>query len=178
MKRNLRTISLFSLLAVVIGLAGMVPAGATVPLLPDDTWGASNTVNAILRVGGTIYLGGDFTALQADNDATVPRNHLAAIDAATGQPTSFDPNINGTIFGLAAAPDGSRLYAVGNFTQASGQSRKMIAAFDLPSGNLSSWKPAGFPNTVTRGIAVTADRVYIGGSFSTLGSTRGASSRR
>ena len=65
MRRNLRRISLFSLLAIVIGLAGMVPAGATLSLLPDDTWGTNNQVSVILRVGGTIYLGGEFTALEA-----------------------------------------------------------------------------------------------------------------
>ena len=70
MRRNLRRISLFSLLAIVIGLAGMVPAGATLSLLPDDTWGTNNQVSVILRVGGTIYLGGEFTALEADNGAT------------------------------------------------------------------------------------------------------------
>ena len=171
MRRNLRTISLFSLLAIVIGLAGMVPAGATLSLLPDDTWGTSNQVSVILRVGGTIYLGGEFTALEADNGATMARNHLAAIDAATGEPTSFNPNVSGPVFGLAASPDGSRLYAVGNFTTVGGQARKMVAAFDLPSGALSSWKPAGSPNTVVRAVAVTSDKVYIGGSFNTLGST-------
>ncbi len=156
MRRNLRRISLFSLLAIVIGLAGMVPAGATLSLLPDDTWGASNQVSVILRVGGTIYLGGEFTALEADSGATMARNHLAAIDAATGEPTSFNPNVSGPVFGLAASPDGSRLYAVGNFTTVGGQARKMVAAFDLPSGTLSSWKPAGSPNTVVRAVAVTA----------------------
>ena len=171
MRRNLRRISLFSLLAIVIGLAGMVPAGATLSLLPDDTWGTNNQVSVILRVGGTIYLGGEFTALEADNGATMARNHLAAIDAATGEPTSFNPNVSGSVFGLAASPDGSRLYAVGNFTTVGGQARKMVAAFDLPSGTLSSWKPAGSPNTVVRAVAVTADKVYIGGSFNTLGST-------
>ena len=171
MRRNLRRISLFSLLAIVIGLAGMVPAGATLSLLPDDTWGTNNQVSVILRVGGTIYLGGEFTALEADNGATMARNHLAAIDAATGEPTSFNPNVSGSVFGLAASPDGSRLYAVGNFTTVGGQARKMVAAFDLPSGTLSSWKPAGSPNTVVRAVAVTSDKVYIGGSFNTLGST-------
>ena len=139
MRRNLRRISLFSLLAIVIGLAGMVPAGATLPLLPDDTWGASNQVSVILRVGGTIYLGGEFTALEADNGATMARNHLAAIDAATGEPTSFNPNVNGPVFGLAASPDGSRLYAVGNFTRWADRP----ARWSRPSTSPPAPSPAG-----------------------------------
>ena len=47
-------------------LIGLFPtaASAALPITPDLTWGTNGKVNTILRVGNTIYLGGDFTALQ------------------------------------------------------------------------------------------------------------------
>jgi uncharacterized repeat protein (TIGR01451 family) len=146
-------------------------ANATVPIVPDDTWGANDQVTTVLRVGGTIYLGGRFTALQSDADQLVTRNHLAAIDAATGQPTSFDPNVDGEVFDLAESPDGTRLFAAGNFNTVSGQTHKKIAVFDVATGALLSWKPtAGWPNNVVRAVWVTTDTVYIGGAFTAIGS--------
>ncbi len=169
MRRPVRSVITTLVIAAALGLSA-IPAHAALSIDADDTWGTNGKVNAILRVGGTIYLGGDFTALQSDADAVIARNHLAAIDASTGEPTSFDPNVDASVFGLAASADGSRLYAVGNFNAVGGQVRKKIAAFDLPTGALSSWKPPAWPNNVVRAVAVTADHVYLGGSFTNIGS--------
>ena len=153
-------------------LLGLLPftASAALPLIPDLTWGTNGKVNAILRVGNTIYLGGDFTALQDTvTDVTVPRAYLAGIDAITGEPTSFAPVLNGTVFSFAASPDGSQLYVGGNFTTVDGATQRRIARFDAATGQLTSWKPAGWPNNVVRAVAVSADRVYLGGAFTSLG---------
>ena len=153
-------------------LIGLVPtaASAALPVAPDLTWGTNGKVNAILRVGTTVYLGGDFTALQDTvTDVTVPRASIGAIDAITGEPTSFAPAINGSVFALTASPDGSALYVGGNFTMVNGLTQRRIARFDTATGQMTSWKPTGWPNNVVRAIAVSADRVYIGGAFTSLG---------
>ena len=75
-------------LAAALGvtlLVGLFPSTASAALsaTPDLTWGTNGKVNAILRVGNTIYLGGDFTALQDTvTDVTVPRAYVGAIDAS------------------------------------------------------------------------------------------------
>src|SRR6266542_5807036 len=89
---------------------------------------ANDRVFAILRAGDTIYLGGDFTAL-TDANGTVPRDHVAAVDAATGLVLPWNPGANGVIHTLAASVDGSTVYAGGEFTAFGGQPRRHIAAF-------------------------------------------------
>jgi uncharacterized repeat protein (TIGR01451 family) len=163
-------------LAAALGvtmLIGLFPSAASAALsaTPDLTWGTNGKVNAILRVGNTIYLGGDFTALQDTvTDVTVPRAYIGAIDAITGEPTSFAPSLNGSVFAFAASADGSALYVGGNFTTVNGLTQRRIVRFDTATGQMSSWKPTGWPNNVVRAIAVAADRVYIGGAFTSLGS--------
>ena len=79
--------------------------------------------------------------------------------------------INGSVFTFAASADGLALYVGGNFTTVNGLTQRRIARFDTTTGQLTSWKPTGWPNNVVRAIAVSADRVYIGGAFTSLGST-------
>ena len=70
---------------------------------------------------------------------------------------------------IAASPDGSRIYVVGDFTQVNGQTRNRIAALDVATGALiTSFAPTG-TNARARALTVTANGVYLGGSFSTAG---------
>jgi uncharacterized repeat protein (TIGR01451 family) len=162
-------------LSAALGVAmivGLFPASASaaLPLTPDLTWGTNGKVNAILRVGNTIYLGGDFTALQDTvTDVTVARAFIGGIDAITGEPTSFAPMLDGSVFALAASPDGSQLYVGGNFTTVNGATQRRVVQFDSATGQKTSWKPTGWPNNVVRAITVSTDRVYIGGAFTSLG---------
>ena len=150
-------------------------AVAALPLTPDVAWGTDGKVDAVLRVGNTIYLAGTFSNLQDPNSAqTTPVTNLAGIDATTGLPTSFAPAVNSEVFGLATSPDRSQLYAVGNFTTVNGQTQKRIAVFDTGTGALDSWRPYAWPNNVVRGIAVSSDHVYIGGAFTAVGTTPAA----
>ena len=166
-----RALALVLIVASVL-IAGISSAVAALPVIADTTWGTNGKVDAVLRVGNTIYVAGTFSSLQDPNStATKPVTNLAGIDATTGLPTSFAPAVNGEVFGLAQSPDGSRLYAVGNFTTVGAATQKRIAVFDTTTGALTAWKPFGWPNNVVRGIPVTADHVYIGGSFTLLGTT-------
>lgn len=164
-----------STLAVIVScvvIAGVSSAAAALPVTPDLAWGTNGKVDVVLRAGNTIYLGGNFSSLQDPNSSqTKAVSNLAGIDATTGLPTSFAPAVNGEVFGLAQSPDGSRLYAVGNFTTVGGKTQRRIAAFDTSTGALNAWKPFGWPSNVVRAVAVTSDHVYIGGSFTTIGST-------
>jgi hypothetical protein len=157
-------VAAFAAVLVALGSGQVTDAWADVSTRADPTWGTDGRVNAILRVGGTVYVGGDFTHVVDRNGNVYPRNRLAAIDPATGAATSWNPNADGKVFNLALSPDRTRLYAVGSFTSIGTVKRKRIAAFDAASGALESWKGPGI-NNVVRGIATLGNSVYIGGAF-------------
>ncbi|HEY7607184.1 MAG TPA: laminin G, partial [Actinomycetes bacterium] len=112
--------------AVAISVALSGPAGAIVSTTPD--WGGSSQcqtngrVNAVAYLGGTIYLGGSFTAVEGQ-----PRGGLAACDAASGNLLSWNPNANGVVRALKVSPAGTRVYAGGDFTAVGGAIRARVA---------------------------------------------------
>ena len=143
------------------------PASATLKTVPDDTWMANGSVYAIARAGNRIYLGGSFTQVreEAGSGAVVARDRLAAFDATTGEVVStWNPGANATVYALAVSPDGTRVYAGGDFTTVGGQSRVRLAAIDaITGGVVPGWDPS--VDGRVRGLAASASRVYVGGGF-------------
>src|SRR5450756_1999771 len=92
------------------------------------------------------------------------RNRIAAIDAATGEVTSWNPNANGAVYALAVS--GTTVYAGGWFTSVGRQSRNYIAALDA-SGNATSWNPNA--DSYVLALAVSGTTVYAGGYFTSIG---------
>ena len=70
---------------------------------------------------------------------------------------------------MTASPDGSRIYVGGDFTQADGQTRNRVAAYDTATGALVGTLGSPSVNSQVRAIAVTADTVYLGGSITAVG---------
>jgi uncharacterized repeat protein (TIGR01451 family) len=162
-----RLVSIFAF-AVLASIVTAPAAHASVPTTPDITASADARVETIVRVGNTVYVGGEFTHLTDPDGTSWPRNHLAAIDAFTGLTTSWNPNVNGTVFSLRLSPDSATLYAGGNFTLVGASKRSMVASFDTTTGSLKSWHPKSF-NGIVRALAPTASSVYVGGGFTTIG---------
>jgi PKD repeat protein len=104
----------------------------------------------------------------------VPRTHLLAYDITTGDlVTSFNHQLDGQVRGVAASPDGSRIYVTGDFTKVDGQWRMHVAAFNTSDGSLV----AGFrPVLGSAGLAVAASdtTVYVGGNFEQVSPKVGA----
>ncbi|WP_150307656.1 PKD domain-containing protein [Planctomonas psychrotolerans] len=123
-------------------------------------------------VGNTVYAGGSFTTARpagaAAGASTVPRANLLAYNLTTGAlVTSFAPTLNGQVRSLAASPDGSRLYAAGEFTTVNGVSRNRIAAFSTATGALvTSFAPSA--NSRVSAVVATNDTVYFGGTMSAV----------
>src|ERR671914_2336789 len=79
--------------AVTTVLLAAGVALASLTNTPDaDTVGANGRVWDILRAGDRVYLAGRFTQVTTQDGTTVARNNLAAIDATTGQLTSWNPS--------------------------------------------------------------------------------------
>ena len=106
----------------------------------NDYWGSGDfggPVNALALSGSTLYIGGRFGS---------PRNLVAALDATTGFPTSWDPNASGGYGGFdpggySVAASGSTVFAGGDFTQIGGKARNYLAALDATTAAATSWNP-------------------------------------
>jgi hypothetical protein len=134
------------------------PANAPMP-----TWQAQGRVSALAIANGTIYLGGSFTSLFSHGTRkTVTREHLAAINQATGKPTSWSPSVNGTVHVMRAI--GNRLYIGGSFTTVDGHLARNVAVVNRITGKIiTSFR--GSTNGEVDAMAASATRLYIGGNF-------------
>ena len=148
-------------LAVSVVAASVAPAGALANATPDKTPNVTGSrVYAVVQVGSTIYLGGDFTSVGGE-----PRSNLAAIDADTLEVTSWNPGANRIVYALAGGPDGS-LYVGGVFGRVAGQRRGKVAKFE-PDGTLSTWTATAGSGAV-RALAVDGNTLYLGGVFTAM----------
>ncbi len=137
------------------------------------TPGVNNGVMALTLTGdgNTLYVGGAFSSITGTSGGPYPRNCIAAIDTASANPTTWNPNVNNSVSALVLS--GSTIYAAGSFTQIQGGSggpytRNYLAAIDTVNANPTSWNP-GMSNTVPA-LALSADgkTLYAGGNFGTI----------
>ena len=200
-------------LAAISLLNGAVTAWNPNPGGPDDIpyWGME--IPALLRVGNTLYVGGNFVAMGGQ-----PRAGLAAVNATTGAVLAFNPAA-GPSFVLALSVSGNRLFVGGypdlwtgpalvaldttsgaalwdggitgavrtlrsaygklwvggDFSTATDQARLGAAAYALDTLALDVWNPqvdrSGSGVGQVMVLVPTADRVYLGGRFDTVGGT-------
>jgi trimeric autotransporter adhesin len=121
-------------------------------------------VSGLCVVGDTVYVGGGFTSVNGQ-----PREHLAAVNARTGELLAWDPRPNSDVYTLTAAS--GTVYVGGHFTRIGGTSRRRLAAFDTTSGALTAWNPgvAGrvrlATDPVVTALAIDRGRLYVGGRF-------------
>ena len=132
------------------------PARAQVDRQPYVTNG---TVSAIVRDGGTVYIGGSFTYVGPNNP------NGTALDAGTGAPDLRSARPNGTV--NAAVSDGAGGWYIGGvFTQVGGLVRNRIAQLDA-TGAVTSFDPNA--SSTVNALAVAGGRVYAGGTFTSIG---------
>ena len=169
--RRLAVAVLLALLITVVSASGAV---ASLQMTPDtSTYQTDGTVHVIVRAGGVVYIGGDFSNVRPNGAAPganqTPRDNLAAFDAATGQLLSWNPNANGEVRTLAVSPDGSTIYAGGDFTTVGGASHRYLAALpttspsDTSTGQPIAWR--AYTDGDVRALLAVGARLYVGGNF-------------
>ncbi|MGB7980662.1 MAG: LamG-like jellyroll fold domain-containing protein [Candidatus Nanopelagicales bacterium] len=166
------------------GLIGVVPAQADT--LPPDP-GTPTTFSADplptvqidgvvwsqAIIGNKVYAAGNFaTARPAGSAAgvnTVVRSNLLAYDITTGVlDSTFLASANAQVRAIKAAPDGSKLFIGGDFTQVNGVARARIAAVNPTTGALvSAFNPPAV-NSPVRALEVSANALYLGGTFTAV----------
>jgi hypothetical protein len=86
--------------------------------------GTNGDVQALAVRGSELYVGGHFTTV-----LSLTRNHLAALDTATGTVLAWDPGMDGSVGAQALATDSGHLAAGGDFTFVGGRSQQDFAEF-------------------------------------------------
>lgn len=113
------------------------------------------TVQALAIAEPLLFVGGNFLDVLGQ-----PRQHLAALDMRTGQPTAFNPRPNGPVFRLRVS-SGS-VFAVGGFNAVPGYGRAGVAAWDVTTGVLETFSPQPLQAVVD--VAFFRDRVALVGA--------------
>jgi hypothetical protein len=95
------------------------------------------------------------------------RNRIAALDAATGAVTAWDPNANSDVRALAVS--GSTVYEGGIFScMGDWLARSNLAALDATTGAATAWNP-GSSGTVSALATDDGSTIYAGGGFTNIG---------
>jgi hypothetical protein len=127
------------------------------------------TIRALLRVGSTLYVGGEFLHKIADK----VRRGLAAFDTGSGRLSGWNPGLSGlddAAYDLAAV--GSSIYVAGSFDKLGGAKRSNLGAISTTTGRATSFAPN--PDEDNHGDSVTVlavgpHAVYALGYYSHIG---------
>ncbi|MCX7047590.1 MAG: hypothetical protein NTX50_19160, partial [Candidatus Sumerlaeota bacterium] len=149
----------YSIAALDANSTGVATAWDAMAYKKGDFYGAH--IYALAVSGSTVYAGGEFSFIGGKM-----RNNIAALDAATGAATAWNPYADGIVRALALS--GETIYAGGEFHYIGGQTRYCIAALDVATSNATEWRPGGHSFDV-HALAVAGTTVYAGGSFDAIG---------
>ncbi|WP_196466445.1 PKD domain-containing protein [Planomonospora sp. ID91781] len=129
-------------------------------------------VNAVVQIGGKIYVGGEFTQIREDDSTTVlPRKSLFAFNATTGAVDPvFTPDVEGEVKALLPAPDGKSIYVGGAFGQVNGATNRRLTRLNVTDGQAL---PGFTPSVSARvnDLRLAGGRLYVGGAFETVSGT-------
>jgi outer membrane protein assembly factor BamB len=147
-----------SLTSVAGGAGAVAPSGRGPSDVPQVAWFPDGSVDAIARVGRTLYLGGRFDRLVEMGGS------LSIHGLGESQPARETPKLwGGSMF--AVTPDGRGGFFVGgSFDGADGSSCRGFARVTDAGSVDRAW--CGVVNGPVYTTAVAGQRVYVGGAFS------------
>lgn len=158
--------------AAAVGLdQGLVVSDDPVDYTPHVLDGQ---VNAITTVGDLVVIGGDFSQVRRAGTSNIEtRNYIFAFDRHTGEISStFVPDLDGEVWTVDAAEDGTSVFVGGSFANVNGGANFGLAKLDVATGA----QVAGFDATTAgkvRDLVVHDGKVYLGGDiWSVNGITR------
>jgi uncharacterized delta-60 repeat protein len=180
--RRLR-FGLLAVAALLLGNAASAQDGSADPGFVADTNGGTGYVNAVVRQSdGKILVGGSFTTINGVEKANIVRLNAAdgSVDSSFVASVTDPINNNAQVSVIAVQPDG-RILVGGTFTAVDGVQRNSLARLNIDGSVDTSFDPAGTggPNGSVYALALQSDgRIYVGGSFNSVGATARASLAR
>ncbi len=176
---------------LLVGLQAS-PASAAVSLSGARMWapntsytGSADTaekINAIVKSGDVLYVGGSFSQLRPEPGAGVPslaQPNLYAVDTRTGAYLpAFRPVVNGMVEALEVDAATGTLFVGGRFTQVNGQANAGFAILDAATGQLKpgiTQRPVnkgGATPGVVMGIKRVGRQLYVAGDFVNIGAAQ------
>jgi hypothetical protein len=149
-------------------LAALDPATGILITGFNANLGGGSVVNSLVLAGTNLYVGGDFTTV---NTLAIPR--LTAVSPVTGVNRSWTPTPNQPITTMAASTD--TLYVGGAFTSVNPNGSGAIglnyfAAFSLADNSLLPIDAALVSGSAVASIGATETAIYVGGTFTSIGS--------
>ena len=130
----------------------------------DPSAATGSEFNTLGISKGIVYAGGDFSMV-----GTAAVTNLVAIDATTGNTTSWAPEIDGIVNALVI--DGESIYVCGDFSTVDKEARNGIAAIDA-SGSIINWDAQIVGNgspILIRTLTTDRQSIFIGGFFTEIG---------
>jgi hypothetical protein len=160
--------------ASAVGLAQgsmpvIIPSTAT-PSIPDTANIATEKVLDIEAIGGLVVVAGQFNAVRNPGSTTnITRTYVFAFDPSTGVVnTAFNPTVSGPVRTIAAGPNGT-VFLGGIFGNVNGNTAvRNLAQVNLSNGQLTAFRPGALNGSV-EDLAVRDSRLYVGGTFTTVG---------
>jgi hypothetical protein len=119
---------------------------------------------AVSPDGSTLYVGGAFTHADGAYHA-----YLAAFSTSTGALIStWKPTAGAPVLSVAPSPNGSTVYAGGDFTKLDSVARTDAGAVTAATGALLPWAPVLNGTLTSVAVAPDDSRVLVGGYFTTI----------
>ncbi|HTO01295.1 MAG TPA: PKD domain-containing protein [Microthrixaceae bacterium] len=116
----------------------------------------NGTVYNMSLGGGKLYVAGAYTSIGGVN-----RTRLAAVSPTTGSVNSaFNPVIDGTVLGVAAMPDGSKVYLGGRYANINGTPSVNLGTLDGVTGAITGPTLTGVTGFIDE-LEVTEDATYL-----------------
>ncbi|MBP9773892.1 MAG: fibronectin type III domain-containing protein [Candidatus Peribacteraceae bacterium] len=126
-------------------------------LAATDTWVTNGPVYAMTQTGGTLYLGGQFTAVGPNTGHGVPLQTGGSSD-----PVATYPKVNGDVY--SAISDGAGGWYIGGlFTKVGNAAHTNIAHIKSDGTVDSAWTAS--TDGAVRALALAGPSLYIGGEF-------------
>jgi Domain of unknown function (DUF5122) beta-propeller len=132
---------------------------------PTGTGSQPASVNAIAAGCGTVYVGGDFSAVGGKS-----RSDLASLDPSSGAATPWNPSSSSYVF--AIQPVDGRVYVSGNFSSVGGSGGPYVAAIDSSTGKASTSFYSSARYT-TPALALAGSTLFEGQTFGGPGGADG-----
>lgn len=152
--------------------AGSPASAATVSAAPATftpyITSADSTVRQLAQCGSTMYAVGTFTTIGSPLGGPFTRNNVFSFNATTGVVSSWNPNVNGTVYSLALTSNCATAYLAGAFTTAHGTAVKNLVKVSTSTGAVdTAFKPV--PSGSVYRVLISGTHLLAGGSFTTIG---------